>query len=168
MLLPSDDDHQGHIAIHQDVALDDTQPWSVRMLTLLHIAEHRTMLAQQQAKPPREPAVSVQVKAAELDPEQTRAVLAADGINVPPLDPVAAKVGAAAREPPAEGPASSGKDTQDANAKPAASPAPPAPSGPHPDVQALVEELRKDREERRAAPAAPAEKTVHVHLTKGT
>lgn len=101
LLLPSDDDHQAHIAIHQDVALDDTQPWPVRQMALLHIAEHRTMLAQQQAKPPREPAVAISVKGTPLDPNQTREVLASEGINVAPLDPVAAKVGAAAHEPPA-------------------------------------------------------------------
>lgn len=100
LLLPADDDHQAHIPIHQDVALDDTQPWPVRMMALLHIAEHRTMLAQQQAKPPREPAVAISVKGTPLDPTQTREVLASEGINVPPLDPVAAKVGAAAHEPP--------------------------------------------------------------------
>lgn len=98
-LLPADDDHQVHIGIHQDVALDDTLPWATRSAMLLHIAEHRTMLAQQQATPPRQPAVAVTVKGATLDPDQTRQVLAADGLNVAPMNPDAAKVAADAHEP---------------------------------------------------------------------
>lgn len=100
LLLPADDDHQTHITIHQDVALDDSQPGATRRLVLLHIAEHRTMLAQQQQKPPREPAVTIGVKGTPLDPTQTRQVLAQEGIDVPPMDPAAAKLAAAAHEPP--------------------------------------------------------------------
>lgn len=46
-LLPSEDDDAIHIQVHQDVALDNSQPWPVRQAVLLHIAEHRM---NQQAK----------------------------------------------------------------------------------------------------------------------
>jgi len=101
LLLPADDDHQVHITIHQDVALDDTQPWPIRQTVLEHIAEHRMMLAQQQQKPPEPPKVTIPVKGAPLDPDQTRTVLQSQGVDVPPLNPAAAKLSAAAHEPPA-------------------------------------------------------------------
>lgn len=43
-LLPSEDNDEIHIAAHQDVALDNAQPWAVRQNVLLHIAEHRANL----------------------------------------------------------------------------------------------------------------------------
>ena len=46
--LPADDDHAVHMEIHQDVALDDTKPWPLRQAMLLHINEHRTLMAQAQ------------------------------------------------------------------------------------------------------------------------
>ena len=46
-LLPSEDNDDIHIAAHQDVALDNSQPWAVRQSVLMHIAEHR---ANEQAK----------------------------------------------------------------------------------------------------------------------
>ena len=46
-LLPSEDDDAIHIQVHQDIALDNSQPWQVRQSVLLHIAEHRL---NQQAK----------------------------------------------------------------------------------------------------------------------
>lgn len=174
LLLPSDDDHQTHIRVHQDVALDDTQAWPIRQAILQHIAEHRTMLAQQSAKPPREPAVSVTVKGTPLDPNQTREVLASEGINVQPLDPVAAKVGAAAHEPP---PPPDAGDKGDGGAKGGGAGdgkagAAAAPSEPSADVKALIEEMRADRADRQAERSKPAaaeskDRTVHVHLTKG-
>lgn len=100
LLLPADDDHQAHITIHQDIALNDSQRWGIRAMALLHIAEHRTMLAQQTAQPPPEPKTSISVKGAPLDPIQTREVLAAEGMNVSELNPMAAKVAAAASAPP--------------------------------------------------------------------
>lgn len=50
-LLPQDDDHVIHIDVHNEVALDDSQPWPVRQAVLMHIAEHRQagMVQQQQA-----------------------------------------------------------------------------------------------------------------------
>lgn len=49
-LLPSVDDHQRHIEVHQEIALDDTKPWPIRQAILLHIQEHQTILAQQAAQ----------------------------------------------------------------------------------------------------------------------
>ncbi len=43
-MLPSEDEHQVHIEIHQEIALDDTKPWETRQAVLLHISEHRQML----------------------------------------------------------------------------------------------------------------------------
>jgi hypothetical protein len=43
-LLPDDDDHLTHIDVHQEIALDPTQPWSLRQLALAAIAEHRERL----------------------------------------------------------------------------------------------------------------------------
>lgn len=43
-MLPSEDEHQVHIEIHQEIALDDTKPWETRQAVLLHINEHRQML----------------------------------------------------------------------------------------------------------------------------
>jgi hypothetical protein len=48
-LLPADDNHLTHIEIHQEIALDNSKPWVLRMSVLLHIAEHRAMLAQAMA-----------------------------------------------------------------------------------------------------------------------
>jgi hypothetical protein len=48
-MLPSDDVHEMHIEIHQEIALDDTKPWPVRQVALLHISEHRGMLQMQAA-----------------------------------------------------------------------------------------------------------------------
>lgn len=50
-LLPQDDDHVIHIDVHNEVALDDSQPWPVRQAVLMHLAEHRqaAMMQQQQA-----------------------------------------------------------------------------------------------------------------------
>lgn len=50
-LLPQDDDHAIHIDVHNEVALDDSQPWPVRQVVLIHIAEHRqaAMIQGQQA-----------------------------------------------------------------------------------------------------------------------
>lgn len=49
-LLPQDDDHAIHIDVHNEVALDDSQPWPVRQAVLIHISEHRQagMIQQQQ------------------------------------------------------------------------------------------------------------------------
>lgn len=44
-LLPQDDDHAVHIAIHQEIALDNTKAWPLRSAVLLHINEHRIMLS---------------------------------------------------------------------------------------------------------------------------
>ncbi len=57
LLLPADDEHAIHIPIHQDIALNDTIPWAVRQMALLHITEHRVMVAAQlqSAAPPAEP-----------------------------------------------------------------------------------------------------------------
>lgn len=49
-LLPADDDHEVHIRIHQDIALDNSKPWQTREKALLHIAEHRAMLAMAMAE----------------------------------------------------------------------------------------------------------------------
>lgn len=46
-LLPADDNAEIHIPIHQAIALDDTQPWQVRENALIHLSEHRMMMAQQ-------------------------------------------------------------------------------------------------------------------------
>ena len=46
LLLPADDDHLIHIPVHQEIALDNSKPWPTRMVALLHLAEHRFMLAQ--------------------------------------------------------------------------------------------------------------------------
>jgi hypothetical protein len=50
-LLPQDDDHAIHIDVHNEVALDDSQPWPVRQAVLIHISEHRqaAMVQGQQA-----------------------------------------------------------------------------------------------------------------------
>lgn len=40
-LLPSDDDHLIHIAICQELSLDDSKPWAVRQAALIHANEHR-------------------------------------------------------------------------------------------------------------------------------
>lgn len=55
-MLPADDDHMVHIAVHQEVALDDSRPWEHRQCALLHIAEHRMMMAMQMVEAaPQEP-----------------------------------------------------------------------------------------------------------------
>lgn len=46
-LLEADDDHEAHIRLHQEIALDDTKPWPVRQVMLFHIAAHRMVLTQQ-------------------------------------------------------------------------------------------------------------------------
>jgi hypothetical protein len=46
-LLPQDDDHPIHIDVHNEVALDDSQPWPVRQMMLMHIACHRQAVMQQ-------------------------------------------------------------------------------------------------------------------------
>lgn len=46
-LLPNLDDHQRHIEVHNEIALDDTKPWPIREAVILHISEHQAMLAQQ-------------------------------------------------------------------------------------------------------------------------
>lgn len=46
-LLPQDDDHAIHIDVHNEVALDDSQPWPVRQMMLMHIASHRQAVMQQ-------------------------------------------------------------------------------------------------------------------------
>lgn len=48
-LLPSLDDHERHILVHNEIALDDTKPWSIRQAVILHITEHQTMQQQQVA-----------------------------------------------------------------------------------------------------------------------
>lgn len=48
-LLPSEDNDEIHIAAHQEIALDNAQPWAIRQNVLLHIAEHRANLAAKQA-----------------------------------------------------------------------------------------------------------------------
>ena len=40
-LLPSNDDHEIHIRIHEEILLDDSKPWPTRQLMAIHIAEHR-------------------------------------------------------------------------------------------------------------------------------
>lgn len=49
-LLPTNDDHETHIRIHEDVLLDDTKPWPVRQLMAIHINEHQSMLKLQSAQ----------------------------------------------------------------------------------------------------------------------
>jgi hypothetical protein len=46
-LLPQDDDHAVHIDVHNEIALDDSQPWPVRQMMLMHIASHRQAVMQQ-------------------------------------------------------------------------------------------------------------------------
>ena len=46
MFLPYDDDHEIHIDVHNEIALDPTQPWPVRQLVLQHIAQHRQVMQQ--------------------------------------------------------------------------------------------------------------------------
>lgn len=47
-LLPSNDDHIGHIKIHEEILLDDTKPWPIRQMVALHISEHQQMMAYMQ------------------------------------------------------------------------------------------------------------------------
>lgn len=48
--LPGHDDDLIHIEVHNEIALDESKPWPVRLKTLLHIEEHQaTMMAQQMA-----------------------------------------------------------------------------------------------------------------------
>ena len=49
-LLPSLDDHQEHIRVHEEIALDDTKPWPIREAILLHIAEHQSLIQQNAAQ----------------------------------------------------------------------------------------------------------------------
>lgn len=42
LFLPFDDDHAIHIDVHNEIALDPSQPWPVRQMMLAHIAQHRT------------------------------------------------------------------------------------------------------------------------------
>lgn len=63
-LLPADDNHETHIEVHQEIALDDSKPIELRTAVLLHIAEHRAMLqlalaaaAAQEAAPSGKPGV---------------------------------------------------------------------------------------------------------------
>lgn len=51
--LPQDDDHLVHIAIHQELLLDDTRPLPVRQAAGLHIAEHRAFLQAQIVPQPK-------------------------------------------------------------------------------------------------------------------
>ena len=44
-LLPSNDDHEAHIVLHEEILLDDSKPWHIRQIAALHIAEHQAMLA---------------------------------------------------------------------------------------------------------------------------
>jgi len=46
-LLPSNDEHEIHIRLHEEILLDDTKPWPTRQMVALHIAEHQQVLAQQ-------------------------------------------------------------------------------------------------------------------------
>ena len=47
LLLPQDDDHAIHIDVHEEIALDDSQPFPVRQAMLMHIATHRQAVMQQ-------------------------------------------------------------------------------------------------------------------------
>lgn len=49
-LLPSLDDHQQHIRVHEEIALDNTKPWPLVQAMLLHIAEHQTVMQQNAAQ----------------------------------------------------------------------------------------------------------------------
>lgn len=49
-LLPEEDDHLIHLDVHAEIALDETQPWSVRQIVLQHMAEHRAVLASMAAQ----------------------------------------------------------------------------------------------------------------------
>jgi hypothetical protein len=68
------DDHNIHIEIHSEIALDDTKPWEIGQAILLHIAEHQAMLAQQAAQ-------MVQMQMA-TDPK----MIAASSASQPPTD----------------------------------------------------------------------------------
>ena len=54
-ILPADDDHLVHIALHQEIALDDSRPWPTRQAALLEIAGHRVLLQQQLVPAPSAP-----------------------------------------------------------------------------------------------------------------
>jgi len=43
-LLPLNDDHEVHIALHEEILLDDSKPWPIRQLVALHVHEHQAML----------------------------------------------------------------------------------------------------------------------------
>jgi len=46
-LLPADDDNSIHIDVHSEISLDDSQPWAVRQMMLMHLASHRQVIQQQ-------------------------------------------------------------------------------------------------------------------------
>lgn len=46
LILPTEDDHEEHIRIHQEIVLDMTNPLALRQLALAHITEHREQMAQ--------------------------------------------------------------------------------------------------------------------------
>lgn len=77
-LLPSEDDDAIHIPVHQDVALDNSQPWPVRRAALLHLAEHRL---NQQSKAAQMMALNAPPGHTEAPPAQAPAPEA----NHPPL-----------------------------------------------------------------------------------
>lgn len=110
-LLPQDDDHLVHISVHQEIALDNLQPWPVRQAVLLHISEHRTMLQQQLITPPPPPQlkVSASLKGSLTDPEITQS-LAAAGVHAPP----APKPRPNAASPASDSPPSPDRGTSDA------------------------------------------------------
>lgn len=60
-LLPQDDDHAIHIDVHNEIALDDSQPWPVRQVMLMHIASHRQAVMQQTQQ---QAAMQVQIQGA--------------------------------------------------------------------------------------------------------
>lgn len=56
LLLPTEDDHDLHIKIHQELLLDMSQPIALRQLVLAHVTEHRQELALQAAQTAQPPA----------------------------------------------------------------------------------------------------------------
>ena len=67
-LLPMNDEHDTHIAIHEEIMLDDTKPWPVRQLVAIHIAEHHGMIQLQ-----AEAQAATQIAAAEAQNAATQA-----------------------------------------------------------------------------------------------
>ena len=72
-LLNQDDDHAIHIDIHSEISLDDSQPWPVRQMILMHLAEHRQAVMAQGIQ---SAAAQVQLAGAQ-----------ANATNVPKLEP---------------------------------------------------------------------------------